>query len=89
MGNHPYEGQEPEFGAQFLNATEPTEPFWGTMLRLIYTGNEKEAWTFFDSVWPKTKPGKEIFRKDFKDCLEGSEYWGAILKERGSRAPKK
>jgi len=89
MGNHPYEGQEREFGARFLDRPEPTEPFWGTMLRLIYTGNEKEAWTFFDSVWPKTKPGKEIFRKDFKDRLEGSAYWGAILKERGSRAPKK
>jgi len=89
MGSYPYEGESHEFGDQLLHADEPTELFWGTMLRLIYTGNEKEAWTFFDSVWPKIKPGKEIFRKDFKDRLEGSEYWGAILKERGIGAPKK
>jgi len=28
---------------------------WSTMLDLIYTGNENEAWIFFEKAWPKKR----------------------------------
>lgn len=70
-------------GDSFAGITEDDgyvfeDAFWGTMLDLIYTGNNELAWKYFDMVWPATKPGKEIFKKDFRTRLENSPYWEDI-----------
>ena len=49
--------------------------FWDVMLDLIYTGHEELAWQYFDSVWPSKKPGKAIFKEDFKTQLSSSQFW--------------
>lgn len=56
---------------------EPGLPpsLWKEMLDLIYSGNAKQAWQFFDMAWPKDKKGKEQFRLDFKDQLAKSPFW--------------
>ncbi|MBV6496653.1 MAG: hypothetical protein DCC44_00260 [Acidobacteria bacterium] len=64
ISNEPYTD---EFG-QFEDA------FWSEMIDLIFTGHEDLAWTYFDMVWPKAKPGKEKFLKDFKEVLGNSYY---------------
>lgn len=80
MNNKPYRGDE--FAGLQDDGYIFEEAFWGVMLNLIYTGNEKQAWQFFDEVWPKTKPGKDIFVKDFKSALSKSEFWRMILEDR-------
>jgi hypothetical protein len=67
-----------------------TPAFWGTMLDLIYSGNEAKAWQYLDWVWPSNKPGKEAFLSDFKDQLLDSAY-GEIFKwkyRKAGPAPK-
>ena len=44
-----------------------TPKLFKILLDLIYSGNEKSAWEFLDMTWPKTKLGKEQFKKDFLD----------------------
>lgn len=61
-----YTGEESE---DFLYA------FWDEMIDLIYSGNEKSAWQYFDLVWDPRKPGKEKFKEDFINKLNDSQYW--------------
>lgn len=81
INNKPYGGDE--FAGIQGDGYLFEEAFWGTMLDLIYTGNEREAWKYFDDVWPKTKPGKERFAQDFKEQLGKSEFWRMILEDQG------
>jgi hypothetical protein len=55
-----------------------TDAFWGEMLDLLYAGNEKAAWQYFDMVWDARKPGKEKFKQDFLRRLNESEYWQSL-----------
>jgi hypothetical protein len=62
----------------------PTE-MWGVMLDLLYTGNEKEAWAFFNQCWPDNIPGKEDFKKEFLEQLETSPFWKEFQKQQGAK----
>jgi len=42
---------------------------------LIISGREEEARKFFDDVWPKDLPKKELFWQKFKEKLARSKYW--------------
>ena len=55
-------------------------PLWGYMLDLIYSGNEKSAWEFFDLAWPENVTGKEDFKVEFQKQLEKSPYIEEIRK---------
>lgn len=54
------------------------EAFWGEMLDLMYSGNERSAWQFFDLVWDSRKQGKEKFKQNFTKKLNESEYWQSM-----------
>lgn len=66
LGLKAYTGEENE---DFIDA------FWGEMVDLLYSGNEKSAWHYFDLVWDSRKPGKEKFKEDFLKKLNESSYW--------------
>jgi hypothetical protein len=51
---------------------------WSTMLDLIYTGNEKAAWDFFEKAWPKPRNGKQSSLREFQEVLFSSQYWPQI-----------
>ena len=42
---------------------------------LMIAGKEQEARKFFDGVWPKDLPKKELFWQEFKEKLARSKYW--------------
>lgn len=48
---------------------------WRSMLDLIYSGHEGEAWTFFESAWPPDRPGKKQFLAEFKTVLSASLHY--------------
>ncbi len=54
------------------------QPFWKRMLDLIYSNQDDIAWQYFDLVWPPKKSGKELFRKDFTNQLEKSDFYQSI-----------
>lgn len=72
IGSEEYSGQE---GTDFSGA------FWGQMLELLYTGNEKLAWKYFDLVWPSNTKGKDVFQRDFIEQLNSSPYWKMIQED--------
>lgn len=47
---------------------------WRMMLDLIYSGRNREALAFVETVWPKGKPGKEDFTRDVADLVVESWY---------------
>ncbi|MGD9685816.1 MAG: hypothetical protein AB7U43_02455 [Desulfobacter sp.] len=51
---------------------------WSTMLDLIYTGNEKVAWDFFEKAWPRPRNGKQSSLREFQEVLFSSQYWPQI-----------
>ena len=57
---------------------EPPEDLWGYMLDLIYSGNAKIAWQFFDKAWLPGMAGKKEFMQSFQIQLEKSPYWTQI-----------
>jgi hypothetical protein len=75
IGLEPYTGVET---SNFLYA------FWGEMLEMIYSGNETAAWQYFDLAWDKRKPGKELFKKDFLEQLDKSQFWKMVQEEKAS-----
>lgn len=77
-----YRGEENENSVLYKENVFPKTVFWGTMLDLIYTGNEDLAWQFLDLVWDIRKQGKELFIRDFKKQLAGSEYWQMIEEDK-------
>lgn len=63
-----------------LDRRRGTEPhlFWDVMLDMMYSGNEADAWAYFDRVWPDTRPGKAKFKREFLERLETSPSWPKI-----------
>jgi hypothetical protein len=53
----------------------PNPDLWRTMLDLIYSGNEVQAWQFAEMAWNPACPGYDQFLKDFKIQLATSHYW--------------
>lgn len=60
--------------SDWTNERVPPE-LWRHMLELIYTGNAKQAWAFFDMAWRPGTPGKDDFLRDFRRQLAKSPYW--------------
>jgi len=69
---------EPAF--QVLNPA-----LWGTMLTLIYNGNEPLAWTFFDGNWRGTPEQKEAFRKEFLGVLAADPWYQDFTAAKAAR----
>lgn len=65
----------PYLGAENPNTQTFDDAFWGRMLDLIYSGHSNIAWQFFDIVWPPDKSGKDLFRSDFVEQLNKSDYY--------------
>lgn len=61
----------------WTNERVPPE-LWRYMVELIYTGNAKQAWAFFDMAWRPGAPGKATFLKDFRSQLAKSPYWSEV-----------
>ena len=59
---------------------EVPSSLWGYMLDLIFTGNSKKAYEFFDRAWQGDKEGKKKFIRKFKTQLSKSPYWHKIRK---------
>lgn len=54
---------------------------WSYMLDLLYSGHPLEARQFLDKVWPQDKSGKELFLFNFKEKLNGSNYWREVRED--------
>jgi len=61
----------------WTNERVPPE-LWRYMVELIYSGNAKQAWAFFDMAWRPGAPGKATFLKDFRSQLAKSPYWSEV-----------
>jgi ribosomal protein L37E len=49
---------------------------WSFVLELMYEGNEKQAWEYFDRVWPSVDAdAKQQARATFLGQLESSKWW--------------
>jgi hypothetical protein len=60
---------------------------WATMLDLIYSGHESEAWKFLDDAWPPKVQGKDNFARDFRAQLAKSRYWPAVEAMNAAKPP--
>jgi hypothetical protein len=59
--------------------SRPPSDLFDTMLRLIYTGNEKQAWELFAASWPEgATASKEEYRENIKSELGCSFYYPAV-----------
>jgi hypothetical protein len=65
--------------AQWKSGNPPAE-LWRYMLNLIYGGQGKSAWQFFEQAWPAEVSGKVEFQKEFRAKLAGGPY--SLLSER-------
>jgi hypothetical protein len=58
-----------------------------TMLQLIYSGNEKQAWELFDASWPDgSTVSKEQYREDVEAELRRSSFYPVLAEERVGEA---
>jgi hypothetical protein len=69
--------------------TQPSPILWRTMLELIYSGHEPQAWVFFDRTWPSARPGKEAFRKEFLQVLATDPWYQDLTAALAARAAGK
>ncbi|HYL59984.1 MAG TPA: hypothetical protein VEU51_14030 [Candidatus Acidoferrales bacterium] len=60
---------------------------WATMLDLIYSGHDAQAWKFLDSAWPPKVSGKDAFVRDFRAQLAKSPYWSAVMAMNAAKNP--
>ena len=60
---------------------------WATMLDLIYSGHESEAWKFLDDAWPPKVQGKDAFAHDFRAQLAKSRYWPTVEAMNAAKPP--
>jgi hypothetical protein len=59
--------------------SRPPSDLFDTMLKLIYTGNERQAWGLFDASWPDTSTvSKEEYREDIEAELNYSPFYPVI-----------
>lgn len=56
----------------------PDPVLWVTMLDLMYSGHEAEAWLFFEDAWPASLTGKDEFRRAFESQLAKSPWWPRV-----------
>lgn len=56
----------------------PPVRLWAEMLDLIFTGNEKVAYEFYDMAWKPGIDGKDKRLEDFRKRLATSFYWPEI-----------
>ncbi len=55
------------------------QSLWSFILELMYEGNEKRAWEYFDRVWPSVDGDvKRQARAKFLEQLESSKWWPMI-----------
>lgn len=54
---------------------------WGTMLKLLYTGNGAQAWEFLGKATPWTDEQVGTFRKEFLEQLSKSQWWPLVRSE--------
>jgi hypothetical protein len=53
-------------------------PIWERVLTLLYGGNRREAWEFFEQAWPPDVPDRDGYRAAFERELRKSPYWRKI-----------
>ncbi|WP_455389465.1 hypothetical protein [Petrachloros mirabilis] len=59
--------------------SRPPSDLFVTMLNLIYTGNEEQAWELFHASWPDgSAVSREEYREDVKGELSHSHFYPAI-----------
>lgn len=59
--------------------SRPPSDLFVTMLNLIYTGNEGQAWELFDASWPDgSAVSREQYREDVKGELSRSHFYPTI-----------
>ncbi len=54
---------------------DPPAEFWGYAIDLIYQGNADVAFSWLESSWPASVPGRTEFVKDLRERLRGSPCW--------------
>ena len=47
--------------------SRPPSELFATMLELIYSGNEKQAWELFDASWPD---GSTVSKEQYREGVE-------------------
>jgi hypothetical protein len=64
---------------QWSKESHPPSDLFDTMLNLIYTGNEGQAWELFDASWPDGSTiSKEQYQEDVRAELNRSHFYPAI-----------
>ena len=64
---------------RWYKESRPPSELFVTMLELIYSGNEKQAWELFDTSWPDVpKVPKEQYKKALEKNLRDSPYYPVI-----------
>jgi len=61
--------------------SRPPSVLFDTMLKLIYSGNEIQAWKLFNASWPdgaKTKSSKKEYKEDVENELRRSPFYPTI-----------
>jgi hypothetical protein len=61
--------------------SRPPSVLFDTMLKLVYSGNEKQAWELFDTSWPEgtnTKMPKEEYKEHIEKELRHSPFYPTI-----------
>jgi len=61
--------------------SRPPSVLFDTMLKLIYSGNEIQAWELFDASWPdgaNTKISREEYKEDVENELKRSSFYPVI-----------
>ncbi|MHC4367220.1 MAG: hypothetical protein ACYSW8_06315 [Planctomycetota bacterium] len=65
--------------ARWHKRSRPPSKLFHTVLELIYSGNEEQAWELFDASWPDiSEVPKEEYRKALKRDLRNSPFYPFI-----------
>jgi hypothetical protein len=86
MSKRPWsQSQLDKLGLQYKNdpswseETRPPSEIFDTMLKLIYSGNEQQAWELFDASWPDAaKIPKEQYRRSIEVHSRKSLFYPVI-----------
>ena len=67
--------------ARWHKESRPPSKLFDTMLKLVYSGNKKQAWELFDASWPdgaNTNISKEEYKEDVENELRRSLFYPVI-----------
>jgi hypothetical protein len=53
-------------------------PFWGMVLKLIYSGNPRYGWKLLAEAWPANGQNKKVLEVDFCSILKSSPYYADL-----------